>query len=324
MKSIPDYFFPHIDEAVRRFNDLPHNASFFFTTDVHYRDNAHVAVPLIAYFAEKTDVKKLFSGGDYPFAFGAKEECISDTKKSLDYLAEVKPLMDFYSVRGNHDITIKFSREEQAGYTYPKSETNALILSKNSPVTAQMPEEACFFVDYPEEKIRYVAVNTSDSQSDDCNRFWGVHYSIGAAQLKWIAENAFSFPEGGDGWLVIVIGHIPCIEQLDAEGAPKVRELANLLADFKNKRKGKYGDFIGCKAELAAYLCGHIHADVSAVQDGVLHISTGSEAYYHDDIWERKLGTVSETLFDVFTIDRSKRKIHAVRVGAGKDRVFDY
>jgi predicted phosphodiesterase len=323
MKEIPQYFIQPLDEAINRYKKIRRDASFFFVTDTHYRDCAHVATPLIKAFAAKTDVRKLFSGGDYAFAFGPKEECIADTEKSLDYLSEVKPEIDFFSARGNHDITIKFSREENAGYTYPKDFTNKLILSKNSPVTAIMPGEACFYVDYPEEKTRYVVVNTSDTQSDDCNKFWGVHYSITRPQLEWIAKNAFNLEDKPD-WSVIVFGHIPCSETIDPVGAPPLKPLNTLLAAFKNRRACKYGNFENAKGDLVAYICGHNHADKSTTEDGVLHISTGSEAYYHDDIWQRVLGTESETIIDVFALDKKERKLYAVRIGAGKDRVFDY
>lgn len=323
MKEIPEYYNKQLDEAVARFQKIHSDASFFFLTDVHYRDSAHVAVPLVKAFAKRTGVSKLFSGGDYAFAFGTKEQCITDTEKSLDYLSEVKPELEFFSARGNHDVTIKFSREEQAGYTHPKDLTDALIMSKNSPVTAVMPGESCFYVDYPDEKMRYVVVNTSDSQSEDSTKFWGVHYSIGEKQLRWIAENAFG---SGDypGRSIIVFGHIPCSEKLDPQGAPCIKPLNDLLTAFKNKRACAYGNFENSKSELVAYICGHNHADLNATENGVLHVSTGSEAYYHDDVWQRTLGTDSETLFDVFALDKTARKLYAVRVGAGKDRVFDY
>ena len=323
MKAIPEYFNQPLNEAIERFEKLPRDASFFFVTDTHYRDCAHVSTPLIKAFAKKTGVNKLFSGGDYAFAFGTKEQCITDTEKSLDYLSEVKPELDFFSARGNHDITIKFSREEKTGYTHPKALTDAIIMSRNSPVTAVMQGESCYYADYPEEKVRYVIVNTSDSQSDDAQQYWGVHYSISRPQLEWIANNAFDLKDKPD-WSIIVFGHIPCSTQLDPEGAPLLKPLKELLAAFKNRRACEYGNFENAKGELVAYICGHNHADRNATEDGVLHVSTGSEAYYRDDVWQRTLGTASETIVDVFALDKVARKLYAVRIGAGKDRVFDY
>lgn len=323
MKEIPEYFNRPLNEAAERFKKLPRDASFFFVTDTHYRDCALVATPLVRAFYEKTGVNKLFSGGDYAFAFGTKEECIADTEKSLDYLGEVKPEIDFFSARGNHDVTIRFSREENAGYTHPKDLTNAIITSKNSPVTAVMTSESCYYTDYPEEKVRYVVVNTSDSQSDDPNRYWGVNYSVSRPQLEWLASKAFNLNDKPE-WSIIVFGHIPCSERLDPEGAPLLKPLNNLLSAFRNRQSCEYGDFKNAKGELVAYICGHNHADLDATENGVLHVSTGSEAYYNDDVWQRTPGTASETIIDVFTLDKKRRKLYAVRIGAGKDRVFDY
>ena len=39
---------------------------------------------------------------------------------------------------------------------------------------------------------------------------------------------------------------------------------------------------------------------------------------------ERKLGTETEDLWDVLLLKPNQRRIHLLRFGPGKDRVFDY
>lgn len=322
MQNFPEYYNEQLKAAINKFNGLKKDDCFAFITDVHCHDCSLTAVPLLKAFAKETALKKLFCGGDFAYAFGTKDDCLSDTQKCLDYIAKAKPELEVFNVRGNHDITIRTSWEEKSGYTHPKDLTNALLLSKNSPVTNAMNDEACYYIDDELKKMRYVVINTSDSQSENSSAFWGVNYSAGEKQLEWLAENAFNF-ENGEGWTVVAFGHIPCSPKI-SDYATELKGLNDLLTAFKNKRKHEFADFSNSKAEFAAYICGHNHKDDSATDDGVLHISSGSEACYNDDVFKRTLGTITETLADVFAINKSERTIFAVRLGAGNDRVFKY
>lgn len=323
MKQIPEYFNEQLKTQTTKINALKKDAAFFYITDLHVHDNAFVSVPLIKRVAKLTGVDKLISGGDYAYAFGTDKECFDDTINSLKYLSEVKPEVKFYSVRGNHDITVRHTRTSETGYTHPKTETDKIILSENSPVTAMMPNESCYFVDDESEKMRYVVINTSDTQSDDKGKFWGVNYSVSEAQVKWLAENAFKFKNGGEGWGILVFGHTP-VSSLIEEPYDMMKDINNLLISVKNKQKCAFGDFSDLKAELIAYIHGHIHFDKSVVDGGVLHVSVGPEAYYNDDIYKRVKGTVTETLFSVFSVDKSARKLYETRFGAGEDHEYDY
>ena len=323
MKKIPEYYNEQLREKAAKINDIKKDAAFIFITDLHVHDNAFASVPLIKRVNALTGIDKLFGGGDYPYAFGTKKECISDAVNSIKYLSSVKPEIKFYNIRGNHDVTIRYGRESETGYTHPESETNKILLSENSPVTAAAPNDCVYFIDDEIEKIRYVIVNTSDSQSGDARKFWGVNYSIGEAQIQWLVKNAFNFSGGGDGWGIIVLGHVPVSEKLDSDGK-FYKDFNDLLIAVKNKQRCKYGDFGAFKPELIAYICGHIHKDLYCRDGGVLHVSTGPDAYYNDDIYKRVKGTLTESLFSVFALDKTARKLRLIRFGAGEDNEYDY
>ena len=51
---------------------------------------------------------------------------------------------------------------------------------------------------------------------------------------------------------------------------------------------------------------------------------SGSEAYYHDDVWRRTPGTETEMLFDVCALEAARRRLYMVGVGAGEDRCLEY
>lgn len=81
-------------------------------------------------------------------------------------------------------------------------------------------------------------------------------------------------------------------------------------------------------------LGGHTHGDVETYVDGVLHISSGSDAHignsvayslFSDSGFKYKtIGTISEQLFDVVIVSPAKMKISFIRIGeSGYNRIFD-
>ena len=117
---------------------------------------------------------------------------------------------------------------------------------------------------------------------------------------------------------------MPCGPLPYAETMGGLDRLTALLKDFKNRRAGELADFTGAKAELVAYLCGHSHVDSDAVEDNVLFVSTSSSACLQDDVWKREWGKASEELLDLFLLDRTARRLDAIRLGAGESRTFRY
>ena len=86
-------------------------------------------------------------------------------------------------------------------------------------------------------------------------------------------------------------------------------------------------DFSNAKGQLIGYFAGHVHADRNLVTGGVPVISTRCDAreeYTEEMRNERVKGTITEQSFDVFTVNKAKRKIYATKIGAGDDRVIDY
>ena len=85
-------------------------------------------------------------------------------------------------------------------------------------------------------------------------------------------------------------------------------------------------DFTDTTNEIICVISGHNHADKSNVKDGLLSITTTSDAYYNDDpdVTTRTKGTVTESAIDVFSIDLDKRTIKAARIGAGNSREWNF
>ncbi|MCB8611672.1 hypothetical protein LJD69_13855, partial [Faecalibacillus faecis] len=76
---------------------------------------------------------------------------------------------------------------------------------------------------------------------------------------------------------------------------------------------------------VIAVISGHIHYDSSMTKNGMLLIQTLDSLARNDyagKMPDRPIISLEEDAWDVFTIDRSSRKIYATRFGAGSSRVF--
>lgn len=95
-------------------------------------------------------------------------------------------------------------------------------------------------------------------------------------------------------------------------------------------------DFEDAKGDLIGYFGGHVHIDnalpPSYNWNGAEHsdfyiITTRCDGRTENTaalINERVAGTITEQSFDVFTVDRKKRRLYATKIGAGTDRTISY
>lgn len=325
MIQYPMFYDAHIENVIQAYCDarakVTNASSFVFLTDVHIHLNGRASVPLIRKISENTDVKTVLCGGDLCWAWGSEAECLFDLESALAYLDPIREKMNMYIARGNHDVTVRNSWEDDRGFTMPYEQVQKYFAQHNSPANGTVEGKLYFYADDMETKTRYVILDTSERHLSR-EHGWGIVSGMELAQLRWLCDVALRF-EDGTGWSVVVVGHIPCTQQIPSSN-PVLEPLERILTAFKNRETCEYGDFQDSKAELILYLCGHNHKDRDAVSGNVLHISTGCDAYCKDDGIPRPIGSVENTLFDLFLVDKDKRIVQVFRIGAGKDRDFRY
>lgn len=326
IKAVPSFLQEHLSYTIAKCQevekDMGRGGAFIFTTDNHLHENTMYDIPLIRAIAEKTTLNKTFCGGDFPWAFGTRGEGLADLFLSLELLKEIEPRTRLYVARGNHDFTIRTSWEDDSGYTLPYAKVSALFATYQSKGIQRPEGTTYFYVDDEKEKIRYIVLDTCSKKIKGEFQSWSTICGIDEEQMQWLVDEALQIEDGKD-WSVVAIGHIPCLrEQSDTGHA--LDSLAEVFQDFKNKRKGRYKDFSNVKAEFVAYIAGHNHKDLGQVVDNTLFISSGSSSRLYDDCWDREAGTVNEVLFDIFFVDKEKKTLKTIRVGAGKDREFQY
>lgn len=182
-----------------------------------------------------------------------------------------------------------------------------------------------YFMDFPEEKIRFVVLCTFYNIKSPCEPGYEKIYGTDLQQIKWLGDEALSVDED---WTVLLFSHDVPFEKFDKtafEDNPRAN--GNLLMDTVNSARRKNG------FTLAAWFIGHFHGDYIGNVGGIDFILVGSQTAYVPQLWpmpeggyypERKLNSSSEDLWDAVVIDKAARKIRLFRFGAGADRELDY
>ena len=101
-------------------------------------------------------------------------------------------------------------------------------------------------------------------------------------------------------------------EKFEYKSDEKHLEL-DISADFSDR----------IRADIIATVVGHDHKDMVVKEDGLTYIETANCVMYKKDPL-RVDGTPSELLFDIYTVDREKRKIYITRIGRGESREVEY
>ena len=320
----PAFFEAHIRSVIEQYNaersKAANGCGFVFITDVHIHLNGRAGVPLIQEIGRCTDVKTVLCGGDHCWAFGSKAQCLADFADSLEYMDPIRDSMTLLHAKGNHDATVRSSWDLDTGYTMPYDQVQHILMEHSSAASGAVKGKTYCYHDDPAAKVRYVILDTSEFHGPE-DTAWGIKIGMSDDQLTWLARCALRLPD--EQWSVVVMGHVPCVPELPSY-SDRLLDLTCILEAFKAKAGCRYGDFTDYPGELVAYLCGHNHKDRHAVHNGILHISTGCDAYCRDDDMSRNVGEPENTLFDLVWIDPERRSLKLFRIGAGKSREFFY
>ena len=295
-------------------------------------------------------------GGDYLWnnnTGSTRERVVRDYK----YLQNIfYPLKDkIFAIKGNHDdntiaIGTNFGSnvvvlpDEQWRYIGKQYEKSGVVMD------ATNHNKMYGYYDIPSQKIRCIFINSVDipyNKISNPNSADGYDYEFhGQSELDISSEqynfirNALTFNE--KGWGVVMFCHHGVVQNTIIEDSNDI--LKPLIHAYINKTSytgtltDKSGvtfdsscDFTNNKSnELIACICGHNHADNSELIDNeILLISTASSCSSQPSIingvkLNPEYESSTETIFDIFTINRETRKIYATRYGLGNDREWNY
>lgn len=311
-----------IQTTVKNINEqtaVLEGVSFMFFTDLHYNHNEMQSQHLAKYILDHSSIPFIICGGDFTAAYGPDSRCESAINYLIEYQATIGK-DKLFSVRGNHDFTVKESASSSNGYTCDKATTLNAITKKNeyNYNVESVQGEMYYVIDIPAQKTRFLMMNSCDDETAG-SVAWGVRYTVSAKQLTWMLEKLTE----KEGWNYIIVSHVSADPDV-ADYDVSQREIHNIAAAVNNHATYGSYDFTNSTNEIICHIVGHNHVDESHVLDNVLTISTTSDANYTDGGHYRGSGTVYEQAIDVFTINYENRTISAYRVGGGNNRSWNY
>ena len=137
--------------------------------------------------------------------------------------------------------------------------------------------------------------------------------------MDWVSETLAQLPEG---YKVVVFAHVPPLPQIHywSDQIRNGEELIRLLEEHH----------LSHNRNIMAYVHGHNHCDQIYREREFPIISVGcSKCEYFVDkkpegayTPERRLGCVSQELWDTMVINTKENKIDFIRFGAGEDRII--
>lgn len=359
VQSVEDFVQDNIDSVCDELDTIQNenSSSFFFITDLHLKafnaDYTKTFMPIERAMTalEKIDKRNavdfMILGGDYLW------NNQNTTKRlAIAPYAFLQQIMYRYrdkcfALKGNHDDnSIAFSAQGESGLILPDEEYRYIgkQYEKSGVAFNQADHNFYGYYDIPSHKIRIIFVNTVDIPyeiSGGSLVYNGQHMTaIRQTQSEFI-QNALKFEESG--WAVLFMAHHGLVNSSLYENSEDyTTNLWEIIKAFKNKTvySGTITNPVGsyqvsvdytnnASNEVIAIISGHNHADRSAVVNDILNVSTGTacgeQATEVDGADVSPIyNSTTETLFDIFTVDREKGKLYATRYGLGNSREWTY
>lgn len=338
--------------------------SLAFLTDLHWDDEdesrLEAAQAALKVISEQAPLDLVCFGGDYVHNW--TEVSADDAKEDISNCRRVfaDTVAPAIWLRGNHD-----------GNGYPDERlTRAEIYNRIGRAQHTLdgyisnpadPFGGYGYIDFPNAKVRVIAVNTSDNDymgmstpaSDSVTAELINCHNIGAVQLQWIADTALCFSDKEDAkdWSIIVLSHVPIYSESDWYNSHtytddngnawecNVVNLETLFAAYRDKtafsvtinEETASKDFSGIngRAGTIVFVNGHGHAFNSVTHNGFTYITcpnacdNGEKASSDGGTYTKgSAGTAAETAFTLLCFDLYNGNVYTWAYGAGYDNTI--
>ena len=143
-----------------------------------------------------------------------------------------------------------------------------------------------------------------------------VRYGFPMEEIEWVRDILKDMPQG---FSVLVFAHIPLLPEMHYWSS-QIRNSTAL--------KEVLDEYVRRGGSILAYVHGHNHADQIVYTEHFPIVAVGCAKCedFKDKkpegsvTYDRKMGTVSQELWDVVVVNTKKKKLDFVRFGAGEDR----
>lgn len=348
--TIPTYYRKRLDELKMIPQD---NLNIGFITDNHLQMDEYAPHSLnhyatIAAASRRARLDAIIAGGDNINGGYGRNENLFDTQQYFSALtSRVKNGTDVFTMFGNHDTGIGQSGHMTKDTTISPDEIKLITKTAGLLYGEKRNGDSLYgYKDYVDKKVRVIWLNSFDLpttvNSDGTYKFDFLSTSgFQNAQLNWLAVNALKLPD--KDWQVLMFSHAPIAGTFDSAelGQTPVDQnntdaLLGILSAYQNGTSytakdtsrelpidinvdfGNQG-----KGTLIAFISGHVHQDGQMTYQGINCIQTTCSLATILNA-DRVASTENEDAWDIFSINTSKRSIHAYRLGYGADRDFNY
>ena len=202
--ALPDYYFygDYINLKVKSINEEIRKCSnngdiFYWITDVHWEEdrNARKSPSLINYINQRTNIPRLFNGGDnYDGLFSNLLNPTWTFDGQVDYVNMMKKAIKsnkVYITYGNHEV---ISHETYADIFYANRQHNDDVIFGDA-------EKSYFYTENEQQKIRYIiltAFGPSETES------FTNEFEHDPEQLDWLRNVALNVDED---WTCLIFIH---------------------------------------------------------------------------------------------------------------------
>lgn len=293
-----DYYDKEIEQTVRNVLEKKDGQTLIFglITDSHYVINGgwedtlsnlravHEQVPFdaVVHLGDLTD-------GMIPLS--VTKEYVSLVMQDLNSLQ-----VPVYLALGNHDSNYFnknpewMTQEEQSDY----------YLSQKKP---------WYYVDFGTQKLRCIFLHSFNHKEK-------IRYGFPQEEVEWVKETLEATPED---FSVLIFSHVPLLPEMHF-WTKEIRNSSELLRVLE--------EYVCRGGVILGYIHGHNHADQINTEKSFPIVSVGCAKCedFKDKkpegsvTYDRKMGTVTQELWDVMMVDVLNKKIDFVRFGAGEDR----
>jgi hypothetical protein len=268
---------------------------FALLADTHYAVNGTWDTTAASIWAANR--RRTFDGiihlGDFTDGMVSKEVCADYANAVLDDLkATGAPV---WAALGNHDSNYFWNNPDRMTL----SEQSALYLGREKPR---------YHVDFEAQSLRLFFLDSFDPELGD------LRYGFSPECVAWLECGLEAMPAG---WSAIVFSHVTPLARLQV-WVKEIRGEAEIIALLNN-----HAD------KVLAFINGHQHADILCNDHAFPIIAIGCGkcecelAHKPEGAYtpERRLGTASQELWDILSVDTAGRTLTFRRQGAGKDRI---
>lgn len=292
------YYEPEIKKTIETVNQKKQEGSLVFglMTDSHYVVNGGWEDSVSNLQAVNAGVK--FDAMIHLGDFSDGMVPLSITKEYVrnvmyDFVLLGVPI---YSALGNHDSNYFKGNPERMS----EEEQSLFYLNRRKP---------WYYVDFEKQKIRCIFLHSFDYGEQ-------IRYGFPQEEVDWVKE---LLVQTSVQKKVIIFSHVPILSEMHY-WSKEIRNSEQLLQVLE--------EYVQQGGVILAYIHGHNHADQICYKRSFPIVSIGCAKCedFKDKkpegavTYDRKMGTISQELWDVMVVDADGKNIDFIRFGAGEDR----